>query len=91
LSGLAAGQERIVEMLAGMLRLAVALDRGHSQLVKRVFCRVVDSRIEFTIDGPGDLALELWAAQCKVKPLARALHRKITFERLVTPAHAAAE
>ena len=74
-------QQRLVKLLSGMLRLAVALDRGHSQLVKRLRCYVFPTRVDIIIDGPGDLELELLAARDKVEPLARALKRELTIDR----------
>jgi exopolyphosphatase/guanosine-5'-triphosphate,3'-diphosphate pyrophosphatase len=75
-------QQRLVKVLSGMLRLAVALDRGHSQLVKRLRCYVFPTRVDVVIDGPGDLELELLAARDKIEPLARALKREIGIDRM---------
>jgi len=71
----------LVKVLSGMLRLAVALDRGHSQLVKRLRCYVFPTRLDIVVDGPGDLELELLAARDKIEPLARALKREVTIDR----------
>src|SRR5262249_15898947 len=78
---LASADRRLVRVLSGILRLAVALDRGHSQLVKRVRCVISPERVDLLIDGPGDLELELWAARAKLKPLARVLGCSMTLER----------
>ena len=74
-------EQRLVKVLSGMLRLAVALDRGHSQLVKRLRCYVFPTRIDVIVDGPGDLELELLAARDKLEPLARALKHTVTIDR----------
>jgi exopolyphosphatase/guanosine-5'-triphosphate,3'-diphosphate pyrophosphatase len=78
---LGAEQQRLVKVLSAILRLAVALDRGHSQLVKRLRCYIFPTRLDIVVDGPGDLELELLAARDKLEPLARALRREITIDR----------
>lgn len=57
-----------VTQLSAILRLADALDREHMQKVKAVSAAVRDSRVELTLEGDGDLELELWAL-AKKKPL----------------------
>jgi exopolyphosphatase/guanosine-5'-triphosphate,3'-diphosphate pyrophosphatase len=74
-------EQRLVKVLSGILRLAVALDRGHSQLVKRLRCYVFPERVDIVVDGPGDLELELLAARDKLEPLMRALRRELTIDR----------
>ena len=86
---IATADQRIVRLLSGMLRLVVALDRGHSQLVKRLRCSISPARVDVLIDGPGDLELELWAAREKLKPLSRALRSAMTIERAGQIPHAA--
>ena len=81
LARLDAEQQRLVKVLSGILRLAVALDRGHSQLVKRLRCYVFPTRLDIVVDGPGDLELELLAARDKLEPLARALRRELSIDR----------
>jgi exopolyphosphatase / guanosine-5'-triphosphate,3'-diphosphate pyrophosphatase len=70
-----------VLVLSSILRLAVALDRGHSQLVRRLHVEASKKELRIAIDGPGDLLLELWAGQAKLEPLAKALGRSILLER----------
>jgi exopolyphosphatase/guanosine-5'-triphosphate,3'-diphosphate pyrophosphatase len=74
-------EQHAVLVLSGILRLAVALDRGHSQLVRRLHVEARKKQLRIVIDGPGDLLLELWAAQEKLEPLAKALGRSIVLER----------
>jgi exopolyphosphatase/guanosine-5'-triphosphate,3'-diphosphate pyrophosphatase len=78
------GQARVAA-LSGLLRLAVALDRGHAQLVKRIHCVREGERLAISVDGPGDLTLELWAAGGKLKPLSLALGVRVSIERAVAP------
>jgi exopolyphosphatase / guanosine-5'-triphosphate,3'-diphosphate pyrophosphatase len=75
-----AEQSRVI-VLSAILRLAVALDRGHSQLVRRLHLDPHKRELRIVIDGPGDLALELWAGRAKLEPLAKALGRSVTLER----------
>jgi len=77
--------QRRVATLSALLRLAVALDRGHCQLVKRVHCLLEGDRLTVGVDGPGDLTLELWAAGSKLKPLSYALGVRVALERAVAP------
>ncbi|HVJ18771.1 MAG TPA: hypothetical protein VM686_25290, partial [Polyangiaceae bacterium] len=71
----------VLSVLSGILRLAVALDRGHCQLVQHVEAELDGHRVRLELDGPGELELELWAARGKLKPLAKALRAKIDVER----------
>lgn len=73
--------QQAVFVLSAILRLAVALDRGHSQLVRRLHVEQHGQELRVAIDGPGDLLLELWAARGKLEPLAKALDRAVTVER----------
>jgi exopolyphosphatase/guanosine-5'-triphosphate,3'-diphosphate pyrophosphatase len=81
LSALPAKEQQRVCVLSSILRLAVALDRGHSQLVRRLHVEDRAGELRIVIDGPGDLLLELWAGRGKLEPLGRALDRSIMLER----------
>jgi exopolyphosphatase/guanosine-5'-triphosphate,3'-diphosphate pyrophosphatase len=64
---------RVLAVLSAILRLAVALDRGHCQLVQRVHCSVEKDDLSIVLEGPGELELELWAGRNKTGPLEKAL------------------
>lgn len=81
LEPLSSQDQRRVMLLSAILRLAVALDRGHSQLVRRLHVEQRKKSLRIVIDGPGDLLLELWAGRDKLEPLAKAIEREITLER----------
>ena len=81
LDALPRSEQAAVMVLGGILRLAVALDRGHSQLVRRLHVEARKKELRIVIDGPGDLLLELWAGQDKLEPLAKALGRSLVLER----------
>jgi exopolyphosphatase/guanosine-5'-triphosphate,3'-diphosphate pyrophosphatase len=69
---------RRVHLLSALLRLAVALDRGHCQLVRHVECQVMTDLVRIDVRGSGDLELELWAAREELEPLAQALGRAVS-------------
>jgi exopolyphosphatase / guanosine-5'-triphosphate,3'-diphosphate pyrophosphatase len=81
LAHLAPREQRSVIVLSAMLRLAVALDRGHSQLVRRLYVEARKKELRIVIDGPGDLLLEVWAGRGKLEPLGRALGCSVALER----------
>jgi len=87
--GLPLGDEHRVIVLSAILRLAVALDRGHSQLVRRMHVEERKKQLCIVIDGPGDLLLELWAGRGKLDALAKALKRSIVLERVALAPSAA--
>ncbi|MEW6338140.1 MAG: HD domain-containing protein [Acidobacteriota bacterium] len=57
--------QRRVEGLASLLRMADALDREHSRKVDSVRAQVKNKRLVLHIDGRGDLLLEKWALERK--------------------------
>ena len=69
-----------VRVLAGILRFAVGLDRGHTQQVKRVTCSEVDGSLLVVAHGSTDLELELYAARQRVDGLASAFRRDVRLE-----------
>ncbi|HEY3236269.1 MAG TPA: Ppx/GppA phosphatase family protein [Polyangiaceae bacterium] len=72
---------RVIRLLSSILRVAVALDRGDTQVVKAVRLRESNGKLELLIAGDRDLELELWAARRKLKPLSRALRAGIAVRR----------
>lgn len=74
-------QRHLVSVLSGILRVAVALDRGYTQQVKSISVDAKADPISIRIDGSGDLELELLAARSKLEPLRRALGRAFRIER----------
>lgn len=78
---LSKGDRQAVRVLSGLLRIAVGLDRGQSQVVKGVRARSHEEELTFYLKGRGDLELELWSARRRVDPLARALNKSILVKR----------
>jgi exopolyphosphatase/guanosine-5'-triphosphate,3'-diphosphate pyrophosphatase len=69
-----------VRRLAGILRVADGLDRGHTSSVERVTTRLTDDKL-FIRAVPrlagADLSLECWGANRKVDVLERVTRRKV--------------
>ncbi|MEM7768969.1 MAG: Ppx/GppA phosphatase family protein [Cyanobacteria bacterium P01_A01_bin.37] len=73
-------QRQIVWVLAGLLRIAVGLERTKNQHVETVSCRIHKQTLEVTVSGTGDLALELWAAKEDCHVLAKALNHTVRIQ-----------
>ncbi len=71
---------KTVRVLAGILRLAVGLDRGHTQQVKSVTCHDDDGLFCVVIHGSADLELEMFAATQRKAGLEKGLKREIVLE-----------
>jgi exopolyphosphatase / guanosine-5'-triphosphate,3'-diphosphate pyrophosphatase len=76
---LSAADKRRVSALAGILRLALALDRTHQQHVEEVRTRVADDRVRILVKARGDAEVDLWAAQRKVELFEKVFKRKVEF------------
>lgn len=72
--------QQIVRVLAGLLRIAVGLDRTKSQLVEAVSCQIEGQTLKIEGVGHGDLQLEMWAAEGDRHLLAEALAYEISIE-----------
>ncbi len=71
-------QRNIVNVLSGILRIAVGLNTTKNQLVREVRCQISKKEIQITSKGSSTLDIELWAAERNKKVLEEALDRKIT-------------
>jgi exopolyphosphatase/guanosine-5'-triphosphate,3'-diphosphate pyrophosphatase len=56
---------RLVRRLAGILRVAVALNRSHQQLVQDVHCYTKKGRVTLTLRAGAEPVVELWDARRK--------------------------
>jgi exopolyphosphatase/guanosine-5'-triphosphate,3'-diphosphate pyrophosphatase len=74
---LPSGLQQRVRVLAALLRVADGLDRGYSQRVRSVRCRVNERSVEVSLSGAADLELELWGARRKRDLFEEALGRKL--------------
>jgi exopolyphosphatase/guanosine-5'-triphosphate,3'-diphosphate pyrophosphatase len=66
-------QER-VQFLAGLLRLADALDREHLQRVRSLQVKIKGGQLILALQAGGDLALERWSIQKKAQLITRLLN-----------------
>lgn len=66
-----------VQLLAGLLRLADALDREHLQRVHTLQARIKGAQLVLTLEAEGDLALEQWSIGKKSQLLTRLLDRTL--------------
>ncbi|MGC1524609.1 MAG: Ppx/GppA phosphatase family protein [Phormidesmis sp.] len=70
-------QQQTVWTLAGILRIAVCLDRTKDQSVQTLSCQLLEETLEITLRGKGNLAIGLWAAQRDRQVLEKALSKTI--------------
>lgn len=68
---------RTIRILAGILRVADALDRGHGQKVRRITARRRSGVTTLRCTARGEIELELWGARRRVDLLERALGSEI--------------
>jgi exopolyphosphatase/guanosine-5'-triphosphate,3'-diphosphate pyrophosphatase len=81
LDALSRERRRTVRGLAAILRVADALDRSHSNVVRSVAIRPAPAGLVFEVDsGSTDAALELWTAQRRAELLTRLLDRKVILQ-----------
>jgi exopolyphosphatase / guanosine-5'-triphosphate,3'-diphosphate pyrophosphatase len=71
----------VVDMLAGLLRLAHGLDHGRTGMVAGVEVALDDQQARFTVvtHEPSDADLEVWGASRAAKQFVRAFGRQPTF------------
>jgi len=72
---LPAGEQRIIEYLYPLLRLADALDRSRDQRVEEIECALENGALSLILKSEKDLGLELWALE-KAAPLFRQVYGK---------------
>jgi len=76
----------LVRRLAGMLRIAEGLDRGHTAIVEKVVLEVCPTRLTIKAVpryAGADLSLECWGAQEQADVLAKVFAREILVEPAV--------
>jgi len=76
-SGLKTGDQRKVQVLAAILRLADALDREHKESVRSLRAEVKGGEVILRLEGDGDLLLEKWALKRKAPMFERVFERKL--------------
>jgi exopolyphosphatase/guanosine-5'-triphosphate,3'-diphosphate pyrophosphatase len=95
-AGLAGDARRTVRVLAGLVRVADALDRSHRQVIRSVAVSHRGSFLRIRYDAKGDCQLELWGAERRRDLLEHVLGVSIAFQavaaarpRLLRPARRA--
>jgi exopolyphosphatase/guanosine-5'-triphosphate,3'-diphosphate pyrophosphatase len=78
-AALSTDAQHIVRVLAGMLRIGVALDRTRTGAVRDVQVRESKGRLSITLEGDGDTSLERYTAEARKALLEEALGVEVTF------------
>ena len=68
---------RIVKILSGILRIAVALNKTKNQRVEQISCQISENELEIIVRGADNLEVEIWAARRNCSVLAEALKRQV--------------
>lgn len=71
---------QMVKGLAGILRIAVALDKTRNQWVENVYCLPQGEKLVIRLFGEGSMELELWEAQRFADVLEKYIQLPIQFE-----------
>ncbi len=78
--------QRVVVILAAILRLADGLDRSHFSVVKQVHCRVGAKNVAIEAVAVGDPELEIWGANKKKELFEGIFGRKVVLSARSTRA-----
>ncbi len=73
-------RRKLVALLAGILRVAVGLDRGRTQQVKRIECTAAGDTLHIRVSGASDLELEVYAARQRAELLSRTVGRTVVIQ-----------
>ncbi len=74
---------RIIKLLSGILRIAVALNKTKNQRVKRIYCQVSDEKLEINVSGEENLEVEIWDARRNCEVLAEVLNCQVEIQKEV--------
>ena len=77
---LSKGQQQTVQVLAGILRIAIGLDNTKNQLVKEITCQLDDGKITIDLCGTDQVDLEIWEARRNRHLLEKAIGREVTIK-----------
>jgi exopolyphosphatase / guanosine-5'-triphosphate,3'-diphosphate pyrophosphatase len=76
-AALSTDQQQIVRVLAGLLRIGVALDRTRTGAVRDVIVDVADGALTIEVEADGDVALERYTAEARKSLLEHALGTEV--------------
>lgn len=74
---------RTIQLLSGILRIAVALNKTKNQQVKQIICQMSPEKLEIKVAGT-KLEVEIWAARRQREVLAKALGCEIEIKSIST-------
>jgi len=74
--------QRVVKVLASLLRIADGLDRTHFSLVRNVRVQF-GKQITIEVQLTGDAEMELWAAKNRADLFEQVFHRQVRFSRVL--------
>jgi exopolyphosphatase/guanosine-5'-triphosphate,3'-diphosphate pyrophosphatase len=74
--------QRVVKILASLLRLADGLDRTHFSLVRAVTVKF-GKQIAIEVHLTGDAEMELWAAKSRADLFEQVFHRRVLFSAIL--------
>ncbi len=77
---LARTDQDLVDRLGGLLRLADGLDRRRNGHVRSLRCRLEDDSFQVSLEGEGDLGVELYGGQDKGNLFEQAFRRRLKVE-----------
>ncbi|MDH5741871.1 MAG: exopolyphosphatase, partial [Nitrospira sp.] len=80
--------QRVVKILAALLRIADGLDRTHFSLVRAVHVKF-GKQIMIEIHLASDAEMELWAAKSRADLFEQVFHRRIQFSKVLLETHKA--
>jgi len=78
---LSSEEMQVVVRLIPLLRLADSLDRSHAQRIESVECRIQDGTVTVQLLSPGDIDLELWAADQAAEAFRQVYKVPVVFAR----------
>lgn len=76
-------RQRVLLLLAPILRIADALDRSRDQRVANISCSLQPASLSLTLESAADLSLELWAVE-RAAPQFRQVYQKSFTVQAVT-------
>jgi exopolyphosphatase / guanosine-5'-triphosphate,3'-diphosphate pyrophosphatase len=74
-------ERRLVKGLAGILRIAVGLNKTKNQWVENIFCLIDKNKLTIRIFGEAGMELEIWEAQRFSNTLSKFLNKDIVIEK----------
>ena len=72
---------RIIKILSGILRIAVALNKTKNQRIEQIACRISEKKLELAVSGADNLEVEIWAARRNCQVLAEAIKRQVEIQK----------